>query len=116
MGAPMPPGAPGTLPEESMEILEISASLPLAQQTQPAAPRGAPVQGGAPPPVFATSNPFAGGQQAAQDPSNPQPLSGPVAESTAQDSGLIGNSSMLEGTDSVFGWPDAGAARQGKSR
>jgi hypothetical protein len=85
-----PGGPPGSLPEESMEILEISASLPLAHHTQPAPPASS---GGSPPAVFA-SNPFPMGA----------PGPGPVAESRGRES-----SSTLPGTDNVFGWPGTGA-------
>ena len=88
------------LPEESMEILEISASLPLAKPTQPAAPSTSSGQGGAPPAVFASSNPFAVGAQEEAGSQPPEQSPGPVAESAA-----LGSSSMMGGTGdtAVFG-------------
>lgn len=95
-------GLPSVLPEESTEILEISASLPLAQPTQQAAPHAPSVPGGAPPAVFANSNPFAMGAQEEADSKLPQQSPGPVAEGAAP-----GSSSMMGGTgdSAVFGWP-----------
>lgn len=110
---PLTGGAPpGALPEESMEILEISASLPLAQYTQPAAPWVAPGQGGTPPAVFANSNPFAADAPATEESKLSLPSPGPVAESAAQESSSMmgGFTPPTPGTDSVFGWPDTGAA------
>ena len=85
-----------------MEILEISASLPLAKPTQPAAPSTSSGQGGAPPAVFASSNPFAVGAQEEAGSQPPEQSPGPVAESAA-----LGSSSMMGGTGdtAVFGWP-----------